>query len=274
MIKETLFVVGVLFGLWPSAAAFSQVVTDELELLGIWKLMNDRRLVGNWMIEAGNYTVLDMRVSRHLHLEKHFYTLQSDGCTPLLGPNGLVYSGDDWSVRTRYLDDTVDLHLPPDWFYGETIAIVEFEPDEYIRMDDGSVWEYVGRELVEDGCNVFTGHPDRDPRGPDGNIYLPGLWSKSFYLVELRPDGQVRLINHKSCVLQATGTWTVEGDHFSSRMPGGIFTYEFKTHRNDIWGFDLLLMGSDWSPDPPFEGLWTLRNRQFGAYPCGTPTLD
>lgn len=240
------------------SAAFGQVVTDEQDLVGIWRIPN------------GNYMVLDRYAGGS---ERHFYTLQPRGCAPVT-VNGMAYSGNDWMVIPRYLQDAMDLHLSPSWFNDGFFTIDEFEPGGYLRLDDGNEWEFVGTELFRDGCNVFTGHRDTEIRDPNGNPYLPGLWSKTFYLVELLTDGQLRLIHHERCILVATGTWSVEGDQFSATVPGGSHTFQFEIRRSAYTSDEWLQMGLSMNGPQPFHGSWSLRSRQFGAYPCGTPTLD
>ena len=257
-----------------SAAAVGQVVTNVNDLVGIWRVLDERRLVGNFMIEASHYAVFDAYWDGE-RVSVPFYTLEPSACAPVTPRGDVVYSGDRWTLRSRYLEDAMDLGFSPYWYYSENLIIAEFEPGAYMRMDDGDLWEFVGREFTEGPCDIFVGHRgSRDLRGPDGNPYFPGLWSNTFYFVDLLADGRLRLISHSSCSLDATGTWTVEGNRFSSKVPGGTYSYEIEIILDEDSGVESIVVGSDWSSEPPFEGPWSLRSRTFGAYPCGTPTLD
>lgn len=249
-----------LLALWCvcGSAAIAQVVTDEQDLVGIWRVPN------------GNYMVLDRYSGGS---EKHFYTLQPQGCAPVTY-NGMAYAGDEWLVTPRFLQDAMDLHLEPTWFNHGYYTIVEFEPGVYLRLDDGNEWAFVGTELFRDGCNVFTGHRATEIRGPNGDPYLPGLWSKTFYLIELLTDGRLRLIHHERCIVVSTGTWSIEGDQFSAKVPGGSHAFGFEIRRSDYTAEEWLRMGLSEIGPAPFHGSWSLRSRQFGAYPCGTPALE
>ena len=253
----------------------AQVVPNEGQLTGIWRHADDQLMIGDWYIRAGDYTVLDIHVSDSVHIEKNFYTVHAEGCAPVRWPGGPVYAGENWWMTTRYLDDTVDLHLSPYRYYNQRLQIVEYEPQQWLRLHNGIVWEYMGRILRTDDCLLYTGKTGTNLRDSDGNIDFPGVWSKdSLYFVELRPDGQIRLVDHTVCQLLATGTWSVEGNRFSSKVPGRELTYDFEPYRNETWKEDLLLMGPAYSKVQPFGGYWTIRTRELGAYPCGTPTLD